>query len=291
MFETPINSIINVPMEHVYLYEYDDEDNDDDKISQVRRDKAKRNRFWFAFPSEWRTSTQSERIIGVRSLWISKVYRHLSFHFEINKETVKEPRKTTRLGFDVHSWWDYEKDLRELWLDFRSYFAKSIELNKSTWEQAGTPVITIQDFHMDYSFEKYQGRTSYSQKFYCPNMEEEYITTFSVSDFNDDAKYTLNVPNDYKPEFVYKYIFYDVWDRHSVLLQSSIATNTHRNYLGFSGIRYSPIKYFKLNAGDTEFWIDMYQGHNHHIPTMLPMDNKEGIVLEIVLLHNANKLY
>ncbi len=280
---------INVPIEQVYLFANSDES------SLVRRDPKRLNRYWFKYPEEWRTSTQKERIIGVRSFWISRQYRRLKFTVSVKKELVSDPTKVNELTFDVYSWLDYDEDLESVWIDFRNHFQKNIEEHKQEWP-ADVPELKGNEIWIDLIFDIVNNEKAYCLKMFCPTNEIEvggpqYKSSFLIRNFNDDAKAVFNVPDNYTPEYNTELMFNNVWDRHSIFLTSSLCTSTVRNYLGFSNVRYEPIKYFKISNIGSVFWLDMFQSHQHDTPLVLPLDNKEALVLELVILQEAHELY
>lgn len=83
--------------------------------------------------------------------------------------------------------------------------------------------------------------------------------------------------------------FYDVWDRNSCKVYSSIAEQSNHNYLGNSQIYFSPIKYYKVNATDQRFWIEFYSGRHNKIPIKLPLN--ESFYVEMQFLPYRKMLY
>ena len=65
-------------------------------------------------------------------------------------------------------------------------------------------------------------------------------------------------------------VFEDVWDRCSCKIYSSIAEQSSKGYLGNSKVKFSTIKYFKLNSSDNRFWIEFYSGRYNRIPVKIP---------------------
>jgi hypothetical protein len=77
-------------------------------------------------------------------------------------------------------------------------------------------------------------------------------------------------------------LFLNVWDRRSSLLKSNLVSGMMNNYLGYTGVRYKPLKFYKINDNDEKFYIDLYCGHNHRQITVLPYDDLECISVELV---------
>ena len=267
--------------EQEFVYILDQTENDD-SIQTCYRDKNIFNRYWFEFPPEWRTSSQKERIIGLRTFWVSKTYRHLIFnlHVHYSKDDGQGSCVVNEFMLPIHSWIDYYKDLRELWIDTKRQLVDYIELHREEWLNEGKPVPTIGMFQMDY---EYYEDDEYNGRILCNILySKDDNLTVKISDLNDDAKAILNCE---KPSDDYAKLirFKNVWDRHSILLKSSICINNTSNYLGYSHKNYYPIKYFKINCSEPRFYIDLFHGHRHEIPINLPVDERESIILEIVI--------
>ena len=133
----------------------EEEENHENEVSKTcYRDKKIFNRFWFEFPPEWRTSSQKERIMGLRTFWVSKTYRHLTFdlHVRCVKDDGKGSCVENEFTVTINSWIDYYKDLRELWIDLRRILSGYLDKQAEEWESEGKPVPTIDMFAMDYEY-------------------------------------------------------------------------------------------------------------------------------------------
>jgi hypothetical protein len=95
--------------------------------------------------------------------------------------------------------------------------------------------------------------------------------------FNVDDFYTTDAPIPYNA-----LMFYDVWSFHSCLLKSSIVNSTMNNYLGYTGKNYDPVKWYNITNNDDQFYIDLFNGHNPEIKSVLPLDNMDHITLELI---------
>lgn len=275
-------------LEFVYILDndrYEDDEpivEDKEPAKTCYRDKDMFNRFWFEFPPEWRTSSQKERVIGLRTFWVSKTYRHLQFDLSVRyyKDDGQGSCAENEFTVPINSWLDYTKDLREIWIDLRSALNRYIEKHREEWEREGKPVPSIDMFGMNYEYYKDE---DLNQRILCNILyTNDNNVTVMVSNLNHDARAVLNC-EDPPEEYARLIRFKNVWDRHSILLKSSICNNNTSNYLGYSHKNYYPIKYFKINCSEPRFYIDLYHGHKHDIPINLPVDERESIILEIVI--------
>ncbi len=92
----------------------------------------------------------------------------------------------------------------------------------------------------------------------------------------------------YEGKWMRKIIFEDVWDRVSCKIYSSIAEQSSKGYLGNSKVIFNPIKYFKLNSTDQQFWIEFYSGRHNQIPVKIP--NNESFYIEMQFMPFSKKL-
>jgi hypothetical protein len=103
---------------------------------------------------------------------------------------------------------------------------------------------------------------------------------FTADDSFNDPKHNINCVE-----------FYDVWDRRSCEIKSSIANGVQNNYLGHTNVRYDPVKYFRINNNETGFTVELSSANDSIFPVVLPFDDRESINLEFVILQNATELY
>lgn len=255
-------------------------------IEDAIQDKTIKNRWYFKFPDEWRTSENREPIIGIRSITIPKAYRHTEFDFKIEKYLKTELTKPYKdIEFHCESYLFIEHDLRTLRKNIFDSFAK--EITKCGLES---------EFNKDllyfcYEYLEYEHRKSYAQVFKIRNDDpSKYVYKFAIYNLNDDAKAVLNY---YKQELTTgesPLILYDCWDRHESLIKSNLSSLNSHQYLGFSESIYRPIKYFKLHENTTDFWIELWNSRNKDVPNILPNDKKDGLIIETLLLESGKQI-
>lgn len=252
------------------------------------RDNIFENRFKFEFPKEWRTSTYKDPMIGIRRIFIPKSYRHVEFDFIIEKylkdASGSIPEKPTHeLSFHTEAFLSKEHDLRHLRRRFFESFAKAIKQNKME------EIFTLDNLYFCYEYKMYseKKRLSYCQVFDVINKDPKYEYKFGIYNINDDFKAIFNYNKTEVATGSSPMIFYDVWDRHDNMITSSLSMLNARQYLGFSDEIFKPFKYFKLNSNTNEFWVEFWNSKNREIPNILPFDNKDGLIIEAVLLKSG----
>ena len=252
--------------EYVYIIDEDNEKKHEKGSVLCYRDKEKFNRFIFEWPPEWRTSSVRERVIGFRSLWISKEYRHLKFMINIDYEEDSS-------SIEVNSWLNDEHDLRKLWYDIRNCIQKFIDIQT----KAGFKIpFTVDDFSMDFDYKN--GTFNNYLKFYDADAK------LDIYPVNDDARAVLNISGHVPSDDSNIVRFENIWNGKACCLKSSFSISNGNSYLGYSNKSYEPIKYYRINCSEPYFYIDLFHSNNSNVPVNLPRDNKDGIVLGIVVV-------
>ena len=277
--------------EHVYIYNSNsikrDSKNELAQRENVYRDSNILHRFWFRFPDELRTARNNDRLIGIRACTLRSTDKRLSFDLEIIKTDVNT-QKSSSLLVSILSTFTKNDSLKDLIRDIRFYIKHASDAKRSEWEAENLPVITQYDIghlferkddNLCFVLEAREQRNDFvvnsliaESKIRIKNLNEQMMQMFLVS--NDELS------NEFEKKIYFPY----VWDRNEVLLKSNIATDSFKNFLGFSGRIYIPVKYFQLNMNDTEFWIEMYNGTEHNTPAIISLDGTDTFVLEVILV-------
>lgn len=98
-----------------------------------------------------------------------------------------------------------------------------------------------------------------------------------------------NKPEQFQNKWLRRIDFYNVWDRHSCKVYSSIAEQASHNYIGSSSVYFTPIKYYKLNSTDQQFWVEFYSGRHNKIPIVIPKN--ESFCIEMQFMSYNKLLY
>ena len=255
----------------------------DNQNKTCYRDKLKCNRFWFEFPAEWRTSLVTERVIGFRSLWIPFTYRTLRFTLKVY--TYQEDEQGIAL-IQTHIIY-FNINLR-VGQYFEDIIEQMVNRIKEYCEEAGDSIPwKYDDIQLEITTEnstKYGGLVNCFKISQIYNLET-YTLNFELIDMNDDAKAIFNCENGHineTPELVCQ----GIWTRHRILLRSSISVNNCKNYLGQSQKDYKPIKYYTIQCNENRFYIDLIDAHNSTTLVNLPVDDKEDLIVEMVIPHD-----
>ena len=121
------------------------------------------------------------------------------------------------------------------------------------------------------------------------NTDENYRRFDFADVMNIGNEPYQNKPEQYQNKWLRRIDFYNVWDRHSCKIYSSIAEQASHNYIGGSSIYFTPIKYYKLNSTDQKFWVEFYSGRHNNIPIVIPKN--ESFCIEMQFLSYNKLLY
>lgn len=106
------------------------------------------------------------------------------------------------------------------------------------------------------------------------NMSEDFKQVFN---YHDD----LDIMDSY-----YDIDFYDVWDRHTCFVKSSISSMNAKNHFCQTDQTYTSFNTYKLNTEADRFWLEFYNSRNIDVPNISPKDGKEGLIFEAQLITN-----
>jgi hypothetical protein len=91
-------------------------------------------------------------------------------------------------------------------------------------------------------------------------------------------------------------IYYDnlqtsVWDRYELYVLSSIATSSDKNsYLGHTrGSEYIPIKYYRIDSDDKEFWVEFYSTRDHRI-IVDDLERWSEFHMEVIFMYSTSAM-
>ena len=265
------------------------------------RDPIKQNRFHFKLPNEFiLNNSRNDKIVGITSLYITKGFRFIDFILKVKQLRILRDPSTPST----------EEVLKEDLIRVRKFFDDSILL-KDLVISINEEFDLLKDIHvlvngnkpiqLMHSFFEYSNHESVFviKSPFNEYTEDDrtvnnylYSVEFDFESINDDFKNVINYNdkegrlNKTKP-----IITKNIWDRNSCILYSSLAQGVDDDYLGHTR-KYPliPIKYFRLKGYNDEFWVDLYATVDHRAPVYLPMDDKDALYIEAILLDTTEPL-
>ena len=96
------------------------------------------------------------------------------------------------------------------------------------------------------------------------NNKDDFTDLMNIGD-----KPHQNHPDIYRDKWLERLEFYNVWHIQPCKIYSSITEQSAYNYIGDSSVNFIPIKYYKLNSNDNQFWIEFYSGRHNSIPIII----------------------
>jgi hypothetical protein len=282
-------------IEYSYLYQVNESN------FGITRDKDVPNRYWCEYPPEWRTANCKERIVGFRSLFVARSVRTVMFALNFYDFSDKLVKSFPEIFIDLYYDDDCQTFIDKLKLQLGDY-SKCIDVKILPLIRIPPP--TWNKIYAGQNFDAYfQPPDQVSDALETPYIgigfaffiTDEYASEmkFIMTDINDKGKSFFNA-RDYEPDhdptgkpipYTTPYnwlLFYNIWDRHSCMIKSNLVNGTMNNYLGYTGVRYSPLKFYRITNSDEKFYVDLYCGHNHKFISVLPDDDLESITMELV---------
>lgn len=278
--------MIDVPREYTFFI--DPENNDNSTNLSVYKDGLIPNRYWFMYPQDWKTSMNKEPMIAMRRMTINKCYRKIRFTFAINRylknQVIAKPDK--EINFKVVVNIDFLEDLREIHKAGRKSLAKAIKKEKLE------DVFDEDYFFMDFEYKPLKENNDYSTNrlsfveiFKVPEETPDYYYSISIYNMSEDFKQVFNYHDELDiMDSYYDINFYDVWDRHTCFVKSSISSMNAKNHFCQTDQTYTSFKTYKLNTEADRFWLEFYNSRNIDVPNIFPKDGKEGLIFEAQLI-------
>ena len=264
--------------------------------------------------SMWLLARRRKLEVTIKIAKIDKKTYESKLHGNVNDQTVPVMNWKSLEGyghciqFKVIDWVSVDGDLRGFFDAVNDAF-RSVLLKDDTltiWTQDDDDIASrdiqtdgyydSKGFHEIIYAEKNKNNNTFIDIDKTERYEEPYMVFFRLIDYNDDFKEVFNIgtePDENDPEqykiYSKQFIFDHIWDRHSCKVYSSIGEQSLHHYIGNSQIDFCPIKYYKLNSTDQQFWIELYSGRNYNVPIKLPKN--ESFVIEMQLLPFQKMLY
>ena len=285
--------LCQVPQETVFMSNSD----------TATKDKLKRNRIHFKFPTNWATEPSKDPIVGIHAMYVSRSYRMVEFTLQVslsaqNVTTGNRQCVGTPIMLRITKFFNDATLLKDLIATIVATFDQ-ISFSTTIPNAYKTPYLRcFYDFVPD-DKEPQMHRSRFvidSPYNTLPEAERSdgsyiYFIEFQIRNPSDDAKIILNYNGDDRDDYATPLYTYNVWDRDSVILFSNIAYMSEQSFLGHTR-KYTLVvdKYYRLTNSNQGFWIDMYAAVDHKCPVYLPSDGKDDLYIEARLLTNATRV-
>lgn len=263
------------------------------KSDTSTKDQKKINRYWFKFPEQWANQKDKDSIIGIRDMYIAKTNRNISFtiSFIFKDRNTKEIPAIYKIFY--HTWLDSDdtigkickmlKDRSEgILYDYirNSDVSEWVDPNEDEWNLIRTltadyqyndtdqPILLIASLRDNYYYIDDEGN------------EHDFDVFLNYTTDDIDTK-TILGECDYDSTRI---VLHPPWTRGQCYVTSSISNDAEDNFLGHTrNDPYIPLKYFRLNSTNKDFWIELYDTRNHNCDVSLPDDNKDILFIEAIV--------
>jgi hypothetical protein len=273
------------------------------KISEARQDTIKKNKWWFKLPEEWTNRAFKDKVLGLRSTklvprWFTPMFGW-AFAFFPDKNPDTQPSFAYTVGVgDLFI--GATTTIREIQDHFNNIYADFIEkfgINDQPPDRAENHKSHIYKKYYTYYYHKDPVDPS---KIICVlvfNLVQRYapgpvgFTKFMFYNPNQDALDLFGrslFPTTLKLE---ELSFTILWDRRELYILSSLAISSDKNgYLGHSCTAdYIPIKYYRLDSDDKEFWIELYSEREHCCGAD-DLQKISDLYLEMIFMFSTNAM-
>ena len=292
-----------------------------DANKQSKRDPNIPNRYWFDLPPNWATQVDKDPIIGIGEIYRAGAIRHVKYWFslELHNAATGLPIEEYTVSFTGHSFLGRDSNFTNFVNDFlvdwkEAYNAKNVELKAAGLTPYMGYDVMINSMRYGEMEEGDEGpwRSGKVAKiifdtddgYYAPNglPHERWLnhklTSSTVGEvvphltfelLNDDAKRLLyggldvsSVTKDRKITFT------PLWDHNPMYIKSSISSLTEDCYLGHTvSVSIARIRYFRLSVDTRKLWIELYSVRDHKVPSILPEDEEDNVMIEGVVYFDA----
>ena len=287
------------------------------QLSDATQDPNIRNRYWFEFPNQWANIPNKDSIIGIRSIYTTKTNRYIQYSYKIELIPVNDMEEVSidTVEGTIRQWLDGSDTIRPISEFFNNRWQPKADENDESHYGTRTTTSLTEDF----VWEKYDVMCFYG---YDRNSNTTHLcfgrgilatdTIFIKGSQNEDieCKYKITITpesDDAKALFgsstaltASTRLEIPVWSRYQCLVKSSLANDDKNNILGHTrDDSYVPIKYFRLNANDKRFWIELYETRFPKCPVSLPMKvydsntqelDRDDLIIEAIVMFSTEAM-
>ena len=258
------------------------------------------SRYWFNFPSTWRTITNQNLILGVRSIsLVNEIPQVIKFDVRFviahNINQTGDNQKIIHLNasFDIDLKFNQGYSLLKRITD-NLYVSYILTANKEEDPSVVFQAYPINEFSPNcfgirvyaenvpddkYVRILYLEQGNYFDQLYSEWNYEEYDSAIQASEENRFVRFIVPYANT-----LYVKDFY---------LTSSIATQSEHNYLGRTNDVYQPPKQFPLSSADNRFWIELHSFYikDATLHAEIPEKYKNQFLIELQLITQEKDKY
>lgn len=222
------------------------------------------NKYFFNYPGEWRTITNQQLFIGIRAVY----YKPASHRFF---QIIIKYYKDSQL---MQEFWYQEFFNTNSKLILRDVCNKINEWHKNEVEPI-TNCVLLCDVGVD-------------NKTTLISLIKSKVGTvwYEFTNISQDFQTAFNITSDklsFKDEHIYiNPLTWNILNDDELEVTASFVNQTEFQHLGYTGITYNPLKYYKINSSDTEFYIELWT-KDGNIPALITEDGHDVIVIEATL--------
>lgn len=230
------------------------------------------NKYTFKFPPEWRTLANADLVFGVRGMFVNNDVKWIS-----GALTIYIPRDKTfdELKIDITGYFHVYHRLNNVIINITNEIRNKIEEYNKTH---GTSFLLLFEFH--YNNNPADGYMEFE-------LNNRYNHNFKFS-IGGERTFThlLNL-HKYNSKKQYDSIVFSGIERYEKYLVQASFVNTKHQHLGFTGVQYQPIKYYKIDNNTKEFHLGIFSEDGSEM-VEFPKNKIDHFVLETLILQDSN---
>ncbi len=279
--------------------------------SHSYRDLLIPNRYWFKYPEQWDLQPSKDPILGIRAIYIARTIRHVSFNVTVSYRTTDGSQLYHSLSglttdstgntpltvtFTVDKYLDSDETIQSICSVFD--LAASTAFTKAVTSIGSVNLLTDYS-HPTMTYDIKQ--TPYSTMTITTPANDEGMTYeqlnegayetavqwITVDSDSDDMIDMLSETTATNTSIEYNIL----WDHYQCYVRSSIAALNTDQFLGHTrSNHYTPIKYYRINAREQCFYVDLYSTRNHDAYVVLPEDNLDDLIIEGVVCFDSSAI-
>jgi hypothetical protein len=294
--EPKVEALLEIPIERCF------------KLSEntTTQDINNKNRYWIELPEDWTNQLDKDPIIGFRRINIQPATRLIDFTlhtFYAKKTNYQNTIHTKNIQFSFMVQYNEHIDvvlnyINRIWREWidSSDNDESVDGDKLWNENDIVFTYNYPEVTQIYDFKDYQLMFYVLLNDRIPDYQPAIdklsftkISSANVVFYNQRLAANVRIDN----VLISFALLIKCWDRHDVLIKSNLSYDNDF-FLGRSGDRYDPIKFYRLKNKDKKFWIELYSLVDPERISVFPVDNvenkimKDDLRLECILCFSSN---
>lgn len=230
------------------------------------------NKYTFKFPQEWRTLAKADLVFGVRGMFVNNDIKWISGELIIY---IPRGKEVDEIKIDITDYYPvYHRFNKVMSRIINGLHDKINEYNKSH----GTY------FFLGFIYNFHKNPADGFMSLELNNKIEPNIKFRVVGERCFTHLFNLHK---YDSETKYDSIIFSGIERYEKYLVQASFVNTKHQHLGFTGVQYQPVKYYKIENNVNEFHLGLFSEDGSKM-LEFPKNKIDHFVIETLILQDSN---